>query len=76
MRLAADRMNNSVATTGTSAQGPGNSRTPSISAPHDRITANAVTDIATRNHIGQRRFGTTAPTRTPTSSSQALAKLL
>ena len=43
-----------VAPTGTSAHGPGNSLTPSISAPQDRIAASATTATAVRNHIGQR----------------------
>ena len=65
-----------VAPTGTSAHGPGNSLTPSISAPHDRIAASATTATVVRSHIGQRTYGTSAPTSAPSSSSHARAKLL
>ena len=60
-----------VAPTGTNAHGPGNSLTPSISAPQDRIAASATTATAVRNHIGQRTYGTSAPTSAPSNSSQA-----
>ena len=43
-----------VAPTGTSAHGPGNSLTPSISAPHARIAASDTTATVVRSHIGQR----------------------
>ena len=52
-----------VAPTGTSAHGPGNSLTPSISAPQDRIAASATTATVERSHIGQRMYPTSAPTK-------------
>ena len=65
-----------VAPTGTSAHGPGNSFTPSISAPQDRIAASATTATVERSHIGQRMYPTSAPTSAPSSSSHPRAKLL
>ena len=76
IRLAPLRMNNIVAPTGTNAHGPGNSLTPSMRAPHDRMAANAMTATVERSHIGHLTYGTTAPTRAPSSNSQPLAKLL
>jgi hypothetical protein len=74
-RLAPVRMNSMVAPTGTSAHGPGNSLTPLINAPHDRIAARAATATVVRSHIGHRMRPTTAPTSAPSSSSHARAKL-
>ena len=65
-----------VAPTGTSAHGPGNSLTPSMSAPQDRIAASATTATVVRSHIGHFTYGTSAPTSAPSSSSQPRAKLL
>ncbi|SKW98685.1 Uncharacterised protein [Mycobacteroides abscessus subsp. abscessus] len=75
-KFAADRMRSRVATTGTSANGPGNSRTPLMSAPHDRIATTATKLSSWRSHIGHRVPATNAPTSTPSSNSQARAKVL
>lgn len=64
-----------AAPTGTSAHGPGNSCTPSISAPQDSTAPSATVANSVRNHIGQRIRGTSAPTRAPSSNSQPRAKL-
>ncbi|CNM31641.1 Uncharacterised protein [Mycobacterium tuberculosis] len=50
--------------------------TPSIRAPHDSIAASAAVATAVRSHIGQRTWGTTAPTSAPANNSQARAKVL
>ncbi|CFE46510.1 Uncharacterised protein [Mycobacterium tuberculosis] len=74
--MAPARIISIVAPTGTSAHGPGNSLTPSIRAPHDSIAASAAVATAVRSHIGQRTWGTTAPTSAPANNSQARAKVL
>src|SRR5690606_28719156 len=75
-QLAADRMNKMVAPTGTSAHGPGNSLTPSMRTPQDRIAASATVAASARSHFGQRMWGTSEPASAPSSSSHARAKLL
>lgn len=64
-----------AAPTGTRAHGPGNSRTPSMSAPHDSTAPSATVASAVRNHMGQRMRATSAPTSAPSSNSQPRAKL-
>ena len=65
-----------AAPTGTRAHGPGNSLTPSISAPHERMARIPMVASSVRSHIGQVTNGTNAPIRTPSSSSHARATLL
>src|SRR3978361_1804357 len=74
--LAPAKIISMAAPTGTSAHGPGNSWTPLIRAPHDRIAASATVATIVRTHIGQRIYGTSAPTSAPSNNSQARAKLL
>ena len=75
-RFAPAVISSMAAPTGTSAHGPGNCRTPSISQPQTRIADNPTTPATVRSHIGQVTSGSNAPTTTPRSSSQARAKLL
>ena len=75
-RFAPATISSIVAPTGTSAHGPGNSCTPSISQPQARIADRPTIPAAVRSHIGQVTSGSNAPTRTPSSSSQPRAKLL
>ena len=53
-RLAPARIISMVAPTGTSAHGPGNSWTPSMKTPQDRIAASATVATTVRSHLGQR----------------------
>ena len=52
-RLAPARMSSAAAPTGTSAHGPGNCLTPSMSAPQDSMANRPTPASRERSHIGQ-----------------------
>ena len=69
------RITATVASTGTSAAGPGNSRAPSIRKPHDRIAASPATARTDRTRPGNATRATTTASSAPAIGSHNRANV-